>query len=245
MRGALLENCTWLEAEALLDENTLVVIPLGASSKEHGPPLKLNNDRVMAEYLRDRVQEQAEVVITPTIGYHYYPAFTEYPASVSLRLETARDLVIDICRSLANYGPRRFYVLNTGMSTLRALSPAAVQLAQYGILLHYTDIDRTTPLEEEIIEQEGGTHADEIETSMMLHIDPVSVDMTKAVKDFHPGEGGLTRNPQGAGAFSASGIFGDATLATREKGAVFVQARIKEILHDIEKLRTAPLPAGS
>lgn len=44
--------------------------------------------------------------------------------------------------------------------------------------------------------QEGGTHADEIETSMILYMDPASVDMKKAVKDYHPsGKGGLTRDP--------------------------------------------------
>ena len=242
MKGTLLENCSWLEAEALLNENTLVVIPLGASSKEHGPHLKLNNDLVMAEYFRDCLLEQVEAVATPTIGYHFYPAFTEYPGSISLRLETARDLVIDICRSLTIYGPRRFYVLNTGISTLRALRPAAEQLATEGVLLTFTDIDRTTLAEEAIIEQEGGTHADEVETSMMLQIAPASVDMTKALKDFHPGKGGLTRDPLKAGAFSASGVYGDATLATAEKGKVFLQARMAEILQDIRELEAAPLP---
>jgi len=43
----------------------------------------------------------ADVVLAPTIPYHFYPAFVEYPGSTTLRLETARDLVVDVCRSLA------------------------------------------------------------------------------------------------------------------------------------------------
>ncbi len=50
-RGVLLEDLTWLEAEKALTAETVVVIPLGAASKEHGPHLKLKNDWLMAEYL--------------------------------------------------------------------------------------------------------------------------------------------------------------------------------------------------
>ena len=128
-RGILLEDLTWIEAEKILTPDTVVVIPLGAEAKEHGPHLKLKNDFLMAEYLKQHVLEQSSAVVTPTVNYSFYPAFVEYPGSTSLRLETARDLIVDICRSLARYGPRRFYVLNTGISTLRALKPAADLLA--------------------------------------------------------------------------------------------------------------------
>ena len=115
-KGILLENLTWVEAEKVLTRDTVVVIPIGAASKEHGPHLKLKNDWILAEYLKNRVLKASDVVIAPTVPYHFYPAFVEYPGSTTLRLETARDLMIDICRSLAHYGPRRFYALNTGVS---------------------------------------------------------------------------------------------------------------------------------
>jgi creatinine amidohydrolase len=237
-RGILLENLTWPEAEQTLRPETIVVIPIGAESKEHGPHLKLSNDWLMAEYLKKRILERSDVVVAPTVNYHFYPAFGEYPGSTTLRLETARDLMIDICRSLARYGPHRFYALNTGVSTLRALQPAADALAQEGILLRFTDMSTAAqPAENQIKQEEGGTHAEEIETSMMLFIAPESVDMKKAVKDYHPGPGGLTRTPGGPGAYSASGIYGDATLATREKGAQLVRAMVDNIAAEIEKLR--------
>ena len=197
-KGILLEQLTLVEAEAVLTPGTVVVIPLGAAAKEHGPHLRLKNDWTIAEYLKRRLLELADVVVAPTVGYHHYPAFVEYPGSVSLRIETARDPIVDICVSLAAFGPRRFYVLNTGVSTLRALAPAAEALAARGALLRYTDIlavAGATVLGLE--QQEGGTHADEIETSMMLYIAPVRVDMSKAVADVQPdGElPGLSRDP--------------------------------------------------
>jgi creatinine amidohydrolase len=227
----------------VLTPEAVVVIPLGASLKEHGPHLKLKNDWTMAEYLRRRVAHEADVVLTPTLGHHFYPAFVEYPGSVSLRLETARDLVVDVAQSLARHGPRRFYALNTGVSTVRALGPAAEALAAEGVLLTYTVLRSALgPVQDELMTQEGGTHADEMETSMMLHIDPDSVDMSRAVKDYCPGKGPLTRNPRGAGTYSPTGAWGDPTLATREKGERVIEAYVAALLRDIEDLRRAPLP---
>jgi creatinine amidohydrolase len=242
-KGTLLEQLSWLEAAAALSPETIVVIPIGAAAKEHGPHLRLNNDWTIAEHLKRRVLEVADVVVAPNIAYHHYPAFIEYPGSVSLRLETARDLVIDIVRSLATFGPRRFYALNTGVSTLQALRPAAETLAADALLLRYTDILAVAAdTVHRVEEQDGGTHADEIETSVMLYIAPESVDMSRAVRDYHPGKGRLTRALGGTGVYSPTGIYGDATLATWAKGRAVVEAMVVGILRDIDSLRSEPLP---
>ena len=244
--GVELADLTWKEAEGRLSAAAVVVIPLGAAAKEHGPHLRLDNDFRMAEYLKQRVLEAADVVVSPTINYHFYPAFLEYPGSTHLEFDTARDLVVDVVRSLAGYGPRRFYVLNTGVSTLRPLAASAEILAGDGIVLRYTNIlEVAGAAEERVREQERGTHADEIETSMMLYIAPDRVDMDKAVRDDRPREpGGLTRDESGRGIYSASGVWGDATLATPEKGRIVVEATVQGILADIEALRHAAVADG-
>jgi creatinine amidohydrolase len=243
--GVELVDLTWIEAEEALHPGAVVVLPLGAAAKEHGPHLKLDNDLQMAEYLKRRVLEAADVVVAPTISYHYYPSFLEYPGSTHLSFETARDVVVDIVRSLAGYGPRRFYVLNTGVSTIRPLEASAEILRSEGVLLHYTDIlEVAGPAEDQVREQTRGTHADEIETSMMLYITPDRVDLELAVREDNPrGQGGLTRNPDGPGTYSESGVWGDATLATVEKGRIVVEATVEGILEDIEELREVELPA--
>jgi len=242
--GVLLGELTWLEAERVLGPDTIVVIPLGAASKEHGPHLRLDNDWQLAEYFKRRVLDTSAVVVAPTIGYHHYPAFVEYPGSINLRADVARDLVVDVCASLAAYGPRRFYVLNTGVSTVPPLRDAAAELASRGILMEFTDLLRTLePVERTLAQQRGGTHADELETSMMLYIAPDRVDMSKAVDDWRPKQGkGFNREPGGAGTWSASGVWGDATLATVEKGRVLVEALAAGIEADLARLRSTPLP---
>jgi creatinine amidohydrolase len=246
-RGILLEQLSWDEAEHILTPDRIVVIPLGAESKEHGKHLQLNNDWVMAEYLKERVLAAAPVVIAPTINYSYFPAFLEYPGSTSIRKETARDMVVDICHSLASYGPRRFYILNTGISTIRPLSEAVKALASEGVTLKYFDWDEIDAVVKKVQQEEGGTHADEIETSMMLYIAPNTVRMSRAVKDLGPDRPGpLTRNPKGTDrTYSPTGAWGDPTLATKEKGQILVEATVKAILGDIEDLEKAPVGHSS
>ena len=244
--AVLLETLSWDEAERVLTPEAVVVIALGAESKEHGRHLQLNNDFLMAEYLKKRVLASASqnTIVAPTINYSFYPAFLEYPGSTSLNMDTARAMITDIVHSLAHYGPRRFYILNTGISTLGPLTQAATDLSKDGIVLHFTDLTKDDPVEK-TLRQSGGTHADEIETSMMLYIAPESVRMKKAARDLNPHQpGGLTRDPQGKGTYSPTGAWGDPTLATREKGQAVTESLVSTILKDIDDLRQTPLPSA-
>ena len=242
--GVELADLTWVEAEQVLGVDSVVMLALGAGSKEHGPHLRLDNDFQMAEYLKRRVLAVADVVVAPTLSYHFYPSFLEYPGSTHLSFETSRDMVVDVVRSLAGYGPRKFYILNTGVSTLRPLRASAEVLAEEGIILHFTNIlEVAGPAEAQVKEQERGTHADELETSMMLYIAPDRVDMSLAVREDNPNRpGGLTRSPDGRGTYSESGVWGDATLATLEKGRIIVEATVEGILQDIEALAAVEVP---
>jgi creatinine amidohydrolase len=239
-------NITWTEAKTLLNDTTIVVLPLGAAAKEHGPHLLLKNDWLIAEYLKNRVAIDQPVVIYPTLNYHYYPAFLEYAGSTSLRLETACSSIVDICRVISAHGPKKFYVLNTGVSTLVPLKLAKEMLAKQGILMVYTDILHVaSEAEKKIKQQPAGTHADEIETSMMLYIAPNTVHMEKAARDIpvNDGPGPLTLNPNNAfGRYSPTGIYGDATLATVEKGKAVVEAMVEGINKEIDDLRKATRP---
>ena len=56
-RGVVLADLTWPQAEAILTVDAVVVTPLGAAAKEHGPHLRLDNDLRLAQYLAARVVE--------------------------------------------------------------------------------------------------------------------------------------------------------------------------------------------
>lgn len=239
MTGAYLTDLNWKEAEKLLSDTTIVVFPLGAGAKEHGLHLPLCNDQLMAEYLARELASRSDVVVAPTITYSYYPAFVEYPGSISISANTATGLITDACLSLSRFGPRRFYVLNTGVSTCGPLEKAAELLKQQNIVLKYTNLHSAmSPAIDEVSTQEGGTHADEIETSMMLLIAPDRVRMKDACKDYQPNaEGRLTRNAESGFSYSPSGVWGDATKATKSKGEKVVKCVVDNLVLDVEALR--------
>jgi creatinine amidohydrolase len=222
-----------------MKEYEVVLIALGSRLKEHGPHLPLNNDYIMTEKLTEIVIKQVPVIVLPTLQYGFYPSFLEYPGSVSINEEAFKDFIVDICKSMNGYGKRKFYILNTGISTLRPLKKAAEELQKSDIVLSYLNILKIElKTDKKLLEQEGGTHADEGETSIMLYLAPEIVNMNKAIKDYDPryNRKGLTRNPKGPGIYSSTGVYGDPTLATKEKGKILVESIINEVVSEIEKM---------
>jgi creatinine amidohydrolase len=238
MLGQLVETLTWPEAEAAIRRLPTAVLPIGARTKEHGLHLPIDNDFRLAEYLARRVAERCPVLLLPALPFGFYPAFVTYPGSVSLGFETFRDTVCDICRCFAAHGTERFYALNTGISTARPLDAACEVLAAEGISLRYTDFAAAMAKgRAEVETQECGTHADEIETSMMLYIAPETVRMELARADgtVDRGGGGLSRDPEGQGIFSPTGVYGDPTRATREKGERVVESVVAYLIDEVER----------
>ncbi len=254
MQGKYLETLTWEQAERALEHANTLLLPLGARSKEHGPHLPLNNDWLIAEYLAMRVAEQCGVLVLPTLQYGYYPAFCEYPGSISLGEETCRDMVVDIHRSFQPHCQLPLYVLNTGHSTVAPLLQAQRILGEEGLRMDFTDPTVAfAPLRQKVETQPAGSHADEIETSMMLYIAPEIVQMKRAQRDIHPslGPGGLTRDPLAkTGTYSATGAYGDPTLASVEKGEIIVEGMVDYLVGHMQRFipeprRMAPLTLPS
>jgi creatinine amidohydrolase len=99
--------------------------------------------------------------------------------------------------------------------------------------MEYSDLTELgREAEDAVRKQERGTHADEIETSMLLHIAPEVVKLHLAKRDDNPriSKGPLTRDAgKKAGIYSPTGAWGDPTLATAEKGRLVLEAIMKEI----------------
>ncbi len=245
-RSVRLMDLPWTEAERVLDSSDVVLIPLGAGCKEHGAHLPLATDHLQATWLTERVMVERSLVVMPEINYGYYPFFTRFPGSTTIRYTAARDMVVDICRGLSAFGPKRFYIINIGISTLPVLRESATQLAMEGILLYFTDLDAPPmmALEKQHCLQLEGTHADEVETSLMLHMHPEKVDMSKAVKDYgtRKGAGILVRTAGEPGLYVPSGVYGDASLATPAKGKLLTEGLLRMILSDIDSLGSASIP---
>ncbi len=228
--GDFLGHLTWPEAEERIREAPIVVIPFGGGAKEHGPHLPMNADAVVLEYLLQQAVDSTDVVVAPPILHGWFPAFRSFPGTEIADPEVFRSYVYEVGRSLAEQGAQRLVFLNTGitMATGLPISMVARDLrVTYGIpilVLSWNDLE--TPEVDALAEQRAGGHADELETSIHLFLQPDLVHMDRAVTDYgdprardYPGyEPGLFSRDPADPRYSTTGLFGDPTLATREKG---------------------------
>lgn len=245
--GAWMEELTWPEAGERIARGDIVVVPIGARSKEHGHHLPLETDYLLARALCDGLLAALPVLVTPVVDFGYYPAFLNYPGSQHLRVQTFVALLDDVFDGLVRQGARRIAVVNTGVSTEAPLQIAVRNtLVRHGIRIAVADIRQLGKSASHMLEQKLGGHGDEHETSLMLAIAPEKVRMELARKDY----GNMLDEPKtvfyrpvvfgpdpdSGPDYSATGVRGDPTLATREKGEAMLAAMIDDLVEGLGKL---------
>lgn len=247
MKGTWLQTLTWAEAATYLAGDPVVVVPVGAASKEHGNHLPLETDYVYAQTLANGVAEALPVLIAPVVGFGYYPAFATWPGSQHLRADTFRALMVDVLEGFIRQGVRRLAIINTGVSTEPVLQLAVRDIRdRLGVVVATADIGRLGRGADHLMAQKSGGHADERETSVMLAIDSNQVRMDKATADYGHR---LTDNPtvfrrplildpdpESGADYSAHGAMGDPSLATAEKGVSVLAAMTADLVDGLVAL---------
>jgi creatinine amidohydrolase/Fe(II)-dependent formamide hydrolase-like protein len=211
MIGVWLEDLTWQEAKVRFDSDAVVVVPIGAASKAHGPHLPLKTDALTARALGQKLIERLPVVAAPVVGFGYYPAFTSFAGSQHLGADTFKALVRDLLGNLRRDGVRRIALVNTGVSTEKPLDEIAA--GDEGVLVLHMRLMGNKA--EALIDNKDGGHADERETSVMLALDPRSVRLDRLKLD---------------GPFETTGATGDPTRATAFKGERLLAARVDDLV---------------
>ena len=250
--GAFMGDLAWPELEQRFREAPLVVLPFGAGAKEHGPHLPMNADAVVMRELCERAIAELPILVAPPILHGWFPAFRSFPGTEVADPDVYREYVFAVAQSLVRSGAKRLVILNTGitMATGLPLGIVAREIrAQTGVpvlLVSWDDLEG--PELEALLEQKRGGHADEGETSIHLYLQPDLVQMEKAVTDYggepkgYPGyrPGGFERDksdPQ----FSLTGVYGDPTLATAEKGKKFIDGMTEKFLEALRGFAKEPL----
>lgn len=239
--GDVVAALTWREVERRIEQGAIGVLPIGAASKSHGLHLPMNTDQIQAEFLAARIADAVDALIWPTISYGHYPAFTAYSGSSSLSAPAYEAMVGEIAAGILSSRVRALIVVDTGISTIAPTARALGRLSP-GLALHVCvhQGPRYREVAARLAEQNHGSHADEIETSLMLAIAPDVVDMPRAEaspQDRRGVTGPLTRTDTSSRNYSASGSYGDPTKATREKGEILLAAMLEDVI--AESLRFA------
>jgi creatinine amidohydrolase len=259
---------TWPELRELAGRERLVVVIPTATLEDHGYHLPIDTDVRLIEAICDgavqRYNERAGAdgaLLFPTAVHGYTPHHMDFPGTVTLRWNVFVEYLLDCGRSLCRHGFNRILLLNGHGS-----NAPLVDLAARLINVEYRDavcvastLYLTTPQSVEMLnkvrtsEVGGMSHACELETSLYLAIEPELVQMDRAVREIPewdeyvwndwPGGGPLSYWPHWS-AFSQSGVMGDATVASAEKGTALLERAREEAVEFIAAVAGRPRAPG-
>ena len=122
MKGVFIKDLTYPQCCKMIDENSVIVLPIGGGSKEHGSHLPMGTDWYVTEYFAQELTKECAVITLPTLPYAYFPAFVEWKGSVSIEANHFADYVEDILMSFVRFGVRKFLIIDGGVSTHIPLS---------------------------------------------------------------------------------------------------------------------------
>jgi len=245
-----LDTLTWpqIEAEIAAGRDT-VVLALGAT-EQHGRHMPLATDALIGDHLASRIADRLDAFLAPTLRIGCSEHHVGFAGTMSLSEETYHGIVADLVHSLSSGGFERIILLPThggnfgplgaALDKLDAQSRAHVSaLTDLGVLF---EIARLGEREHDVPLADGGLHAGEWETSMMLAIHPELVRMERAepgyTGDLQTAIGSMFAG--GVASISKNGTIGDPAASSAEHGQRYWEAVIDLVL---EQLREDAAPA--
>ncbi|MEL6260556.1 MAG: creatininase family protein [Cyanobacteria bacterium J06623_5] len=244
---------SWTQVKNLPDKaNTLIIQPIGAV-EQHGPHLPLIVDAAIATAVVGRALSRLDSTVPayalPTLCYGKSNEHSQFPGTVTLSAQTLMSVLTELGQSLYQAGFRKLIFVNAHGGQPQVLEIVARDLhQQYGDLMVFPLFVWGAPHQVRSIvgqaEYDSGIHAGDIETSVILSLLPDQVDMTQAMcekpENFPPDsllslEGKLP-TAWVMGDLSRSGVVGDATVATAEKGQAILDSVVDGWVRVFEEL---------
>ena len=247
---------TWPEIKEAADAERLAVVPI-ATIEDHGLHLPVDTDvRLCAAVCEEAVSRAADrAVLVPPINHGYSPHHMDFPGAITIGAETLIRYGVDVCKSLAHHGFKRILIVNGhGSNTPFIDIIARLTVVETGALaaaVNYWAAPGVREVAENLRESEkigGMNHACEFETSIYLTLRPDIVDMSKAVHelshrptknywtDLIGGDGPLVMMEPWS-SLTETGVMGDPTKATAEKGRKLLDAAASGIVELIDEMR--------
>jgi len=225
------------------------LVPLG-SLEQHGLHLPLETDTRIVGEIAARVEQRlpADVVLLPPLWLGHSPHHRHFGCA-SLDMRPYMDLIVGLCRSLLASGARRILLLNGHGGNDAPVKAALGELKDetgpeiYVAFASYWNLaaDRFRSIRDSPLGGMG--HACEMETSVMLALEPECVDTDAIAPDGIQSESKWLQHDMLAGQpyflvndfheITAGGVFGMPEYATAEKGALFLDAAVESVLEFI------------
>lgn len=232
----------------------VAILPWGAT-EAHNYHLPYGTDVIEATRLAERAaelahQRGARVAVLPTIPFGNDEQQLDQACTISFTTATAAAILDDVARSLVRQQIDRMVILNAhGGNQFQPLVRDAQ--SKHGLLMVVVNFYEMVPDAKREIFETPGDHADELETSLLLHLRPEVVELTQA----GPGK----RTPFAIKGLVQPGVWtprpwsrshpdtgsGDPSRATADKGKRYfdaVTAALAELFVDLASATKGQLP---
>jgi creatinine amidohydrolase len=232
----------------------VAILPWGAT-EAHNRHLPYGTDVIEATRIAERSAELAcergaRIAVLPTIPFGNNEQQLDQAATISFTTTTALAILRDIARSLARQHIDRLVIVNAHGGNQFQPLVRDVQ-SEHGILIVVANFYQMCPDVKEKVFDAPGDHADELETSLLLHLCPDLV----ALENAGPGE----RVPFVLKSLTQPGLWtprpwskshpdtgsGNPCNATAEKGKQFFDAvttALADMLVEIASAKKGQLP---
>jgi creatinine amidohydrolase len=236
----------------VLSSDSIIVVPLGAV-EQHGPHLPLGTDLVVAEAVaRATIEAHGathDAWMLPPLGFTKSNEHAWSPGTIWLSAQTLLSVLDDIGRCIATTPARRVLFLNGHGGNSALLQVANRELrVKHGLrtFLAHPHMPADQGGSSASGELGMGIHGGTDETSVMLHLRPDLVDMSKAVRrvpekiaqNKHVRFGGSVPFGWMSNDFFPEGHIGDPTGASAELGASMFAtavATLGEVLEEVSR----------
>jgi creatinine amidohydrolase len=250
------ENINNFSLPPEVERSKVVLIPIG-HTEQHGYHLPLSTDTLIIDAIGQGISSSLpdETTILPVMPYGVSTHRPSFAGTLNAGGRAFEDFWINVIDVLAGRGFELFYLINGhgGNSSfiINAIKYAGERHRRIFCAtswLYLSGPDGVASLEKHRQSKIGGMgHACELETSFILHLQPSLVHMERVVDETNfvstPSyymdwvEGGaLIANPPWDDD-TITGAYGAGSLATAEKGKIWLQAAIEEKVSHVREIQ--------
>jgi len=243
---------TWSEIDELRkNDKTLVIFPLG-TVEQHGFHLPIGTDTIILESILQKTIEKCKhknyIIILPVLPYGFSHHHLAFPGTLSLPAELLEKVLLNLCCQLLTQGFKKILLISWHGGHTSIMHDVAYELKKTfpdRYIFYISIIDSVFDKIKDLI-AEPVYHADDLETSIMLALNQ-RVLMSKALKDgiievldgyifLDFKKSSRVRVPVNVAEFSKSGVIGDPTCSSMQKGNKLIELISDELAKILDKI---------
>jgi len=208
----------------------LAVLPVGAT-EQHGPHLATGTDTLLADHVAGAAAEVTGDVVLPALPYGCSLGHTDrWPGTLSLHPGTMTAVVVEVGRWAHASGFRKLVIVNGHATNGPPCQSAILQLRHElpALRPRFVSIfDLTPEIAARYTDDAPDFHANEAETSMLLHLAESQVRPERAVDEPDRTVARVLSYPMPA--VTKSGVVGAPSTASAESGAELLEQLVRAL----------------